>query len=137
MFKTIVVGVDGREGGCDALSRRRRSDAPRRAVRGRRRAARLASREWGPVGKVGVGLDGSLESRQALALALRIARSAGAEVLVRSVIDPAVADPEAPPATSAGSSRRGRPRAGTSGRPSTGRRPRRPARWWPARRSRP
>ena len=55
----------------------------------------LAGREWAAVAKIGVGFDGSPESRQALALAAAVARSAGAEILVRSVVEPAVADPEA------------------------------------------
>jgi nucleotide-binding universal stress UspA family protein len=57
----------------------------------------LAGREWAPVAKIGVGFDGSPESRQALALAVGIARSAGAELLVRSVVEPAVADSDAAP----------------------------------------
>jgi nucleotide-binding universal stress UspA family protein len=55
----------------------------------------LAEREWTAVAKIGVGFDGSPESRQALALAAAIAGSAGAEILVRSVVEPAVADPDA------------------------------------------
>jgi nucleotide-binding universal stress UspA family protein len=55
----------------------------------------LAGREWAAVTKIGVGFDGSPESRQALALALGLARSAEAEVLVRSVVAPTVADPDA------------------------------------------
>jgi len=57
----------------------------------------LAEREWAAVAKIGVGFDGSPESRQALALAAAIAGSAGAEILVRSVVEHAVADPDAAP----------------------------------------
>jgi nucleotide-binding universal stress UspA family protein len=55
----------------------------------------LAGRDWAPVAKIGVGFDGSPESNQALALALDVAQSAGAEVLVRSVVEAPPPMPEA------------------------------------------
>jgi nucleotide-binding universal stress UspA family protein len=54
----------------------------------------LAGREWAAVAKIGVGFDGGPEAHQALALALDIAQSAGAEVLVRSVVEPPPPVPE-------------------------------------------
>src|SRR3954447_8091004 len=55
----------------------------------------LAGREWAAVRKVGGGSEGGPGSRRALELALGLARWAEAEVLVRSVVEPPVADPDA------------------------------------------
>jgi nucleotide-binding universal stress UspA family protein len=46
----------------------------------------LASREWKPVERIGVGYDGAPEAGQAFALAIALARDCGASLRVRSVV---------------------------------------------------
>ena len=50
----------------------------------------LASREWAPVQRIGVGYDGAPEAGQAFALAIALARDCGASIRVRSVVTPPV-----------------------------------------------
>jgi len=49
----------------------------------------LASREWKPVRRIGVGFDSGPEALQALALAAALARDCGASLELRSVVLPA------------------------------------------------
>ena len=49
----------------------------------------LASREWKPVRRIGVGFDSGPEAQQALALATALARACGASLELRSVVLPA------------------------------------------------
>lgn len=51
----------------------------------------LASQEWSHVERIGVGFDGGPEATQALALAERLARDAGATLAVRAVVSSPIA----------------------------------------------
>jgi len=55
----------------------------------------FAGREWGAVTRIGVGFDGRPEARQALDLAIGLARDSGATIEVVSVIGAPVAEVEA------------------------------------------
>ena len=55
----------------------------------------FAEREWGPVTRIGVGFDGRPEARQALDVAVELAREWGATIEVLSVIGAPVAEVEA------------------------------------------
>ena len=55
----------------------------------------FAGREWGPVTRIGVGFDGRPEARQALDLAIGLARDCGATIEVTSVIGAPIAEVEA------------------------------------------
>jgi nucleotide-binding universal stress UspA family protein len=54
----------------------------------------FAGREWGAVTRIGVGFDGRPEARQALDLAIRLARDCGATIEVASVIGTPIAEVE-------------------------------------------
>lgn len=55
----------------------------------------LAGRESGTVQQIGVGFDGSAEARQALELAVALARGCGARMKVRAVVESPVPDADA------------------------------------------
>src|ERR671932_660856 len=116
MFNTIVVGVDGREGGRDALTLAGRlallnggeliavgsthHTAAGRVFAGDDAAGTvhgspcpvavaprgLAGQDWPHVSRIGVGYDAGPEATQALAFAARLARDCDAAIVVRSVV---------------------------------------------------